>query len=293
MRDNRPIVAIRTLVYNHEIYLRDYFEGIIMQQTSFPFIAVIHDDCSTDSSAKIIREYADKYPEIIKPIFEEQNCYQNGLWSEANKKMEDAYKNAKYIAYCEGDDYWTDPKKLQRQVDFLETHPEYVAIAENGLVQNSVSNTEYPFNLDPSHDVSMEEAIIKRRFPTAGVMRRKETLDGFNEASRYSIDTIQWCWLISRGKLRYENIISSVYRKGEQGMTIYTEPFDLAKKVEQWNLEILRIFDIKKDFMYKHIAQSFYDCAKSALRRFHIFSTIKCSLYSIAYAIKSILAKIC
>ena len=290
---NKPLVAIRTLVYNHETFLRDYFEGILMQKTNFPFIAIVHDDCSTDDSAKIIHEYANKYPNIIIPIFEEQNCYQNGLWDEANKKMEDAYKDAKYIAYCEGDDYWTDPNKLQRQVDFLETHLDYVAIAENGLIHNAISNTEYPFNTDPSHDIQLEEAIIKRRFPTGGVLRRKEAIEGFYDTCHFTIDTIQWCWLISRGKFRYENIISSVYRKGEQGMTIYTKPLDLAKKVEQWNLEILRVYNVKKDFIYGHIAQSFYDFVKSSIRHHHIGSAFKCLFYCFVYEMKSLWSKIC
>lgn len=293
MNANRPIVAIRTLVYNHEAFLRDYFEGIIMQKTDFPFIAVIHDDCSTDGSAKIIREYAAKYPKIIKHIFEEQNCYQNGLWNEANKKMEEAYKDAKYIAYCEGDDYWTDPNKLQRQVDFLDAHPEYAAIAENGLVQNSVSKTEYPFNPEPSHDIELEEAITKRRFPTAGVMRRKEVLDGFFETCRYHIDTIQWCWIISKGRFRYENIVSSVYRKGAQGMTVYTEPYQLAKTAQAWNLEILRVFNVEKDFMYAHIAKSYFDCAKSSIRRLHIRSLCKCMYFWCVFKLKSMQSKIC
>lgn len=288
MSENRPIVAIRTLVYNHEAFLRDYFEGIIMQKTNFPFIAIVHDDCSTDESAKIIREYAAKYPKIIKPIFEEQNCYQNGLWNEANKKMEEAYKDAKYIAYCEGDDYWTDPNKLQRQVDFLDAHPEYAAIAENGLVQNSVSNTEYPFNPEPSHDIELEEAITKRRFPTAGVMRRKEVLDGFFETCRYHIDTIQWCWIISKGRFRYENTVSSVYRKGAQGMTVYTDPYAFVKLMEQWNLEILRVFHVRETFIYTNLAKACYVTTRLAVRQLAIGVAAKCASYSFKYAIKSL-----
>lgn len=291
MKENKPIVAIRTLVYNHENFLSDYFEGIIMQQTNFPFIAVIHDDCSTDGSAKIIRDYAAKYPDIIRPIFEERNCYQNGLWNEANKKIEEAYKDAKYIAYCEGDDYWTDSNKLQRQVDFMESHPEYVAIAENGMEVNSVIHQEFPFNTDPSHDISLEEAILKRRFPTAGVLCLRDAMNGFSETCRVSVDTIQWCWLISKGKFRYENTISSVYRRGVQGMTEYTEPYQLAKKTEVWNKEILRVFDVQKRFIYVHIAGSFYGCAKAAVKKWHFISAVKCLFVCFIYMLKSLFVK--
>ena len=99
-----PLVSIRCLVYNHEPYLRQCLDGFVMQQTTFPLEALVHDDASTDGSAAIIREYAERYPDIIKPIYETEN--------QLSKHM------------CEGDDYWTDPYKLQHQVDILENHPE-------------------------------------------------------------------------------------------------------------------------------------------------------------------------
>ena len=291
---NDIIVAIRCAVYNHEPYIRDCLEGFVMQKTNFRYVAIVHDDCSTDESATIIKEYATKYPNIIKPIYETENQYSKGdgiIDRIINEAI--ATTGAKYIAYCEGDDYWTDPHKLQRQVDFLDSHLEYAAIAENGLVQNSVSDTEYPFNIDPSHDIQLEEAITKRRFPTAGVMHRKETSNGFYETCRYYIDTLLWCWIISKGRFRYENIVSSVYRKGAQGMTVYTEPYQLAKTAQAWNIEILRVFNVEKDFMYAHIAKSYFDCAKSSIRRLHIRSLCKCMFFWCVFKLKSMQSKIC
>ena len=126
---NKPldiIVAIKVIVYNHEPYLRDCLEGFVMQQTNFPFVAIVHDDASTDGSAAIIREYEEKYPDIIKPIYETENQYSkyDGSLGRIMNAAVDA-TGAKYVAMCEGDDYWTDPLKLQKQVDFLEAHPEY------------------------------------------------------------------------------------------------------------------------------------------------------------------------
>ena len=119
-------VAIKCLVFNHEPYLRECLEGFVMQQTDFPFVAIVHDDASTDHSADIIREYAAKYPDIIHPIYETENQWRKADGS-LRKIMNDAIAatGATYIALCEGDDYWTDPHKLQKQVDFLDTHPEY------------------------------------------------------------------------------------------------------------------------------------------------------------------------
>ena len=121
-----PIVVIRCTVYNHEPYLRDCLEGFVMQQTNFPFVAIVHDDASTDNSAAIIREYEEKYPNIIKPIYETENQYskQDGSLGRIMNAAIEA-TGAKYVAMCEGDDYWTDPLKLQKQVDFMEANIEY------------------------------------------------------------------------------------------------------------------------------------------------------------------------
>lgn len=124
---NSPLVAIHCFVYNHEPYLRDCFNGFVMQQTNFPFVAVVHDDASTDNSTAIIREYTTKYPHIFKPIYEDSNLYSQGGFDTVNQVMNKAIDRygAKYIALCEGDDYWTDPYKLQKQVDELEKHANY------------------------------------------------------------------------------------------------------------------------------------------------------------------------
>lgn len=123
MTKSTALVAIHCLVYNHEPYLRDCLEGFVMQQTNFPFVAVVHDDVSTDGSAAIIREYEEKYPDIIKPIYETENQWRKGTLTKVMDAAIDA-TGAKYVAFCEGDDYWTDPLKLQKQVDFMEANPE-------------------------------------------------------------------------------------------------------------------------------------------------------------------------
>lgn len=135
-REEKPLVIIRSLVYNHEPYLRDCLEGFVMQQTTFPFVAVVHDDCSTDNSAAIIREYAEKYPHIIKPVYETENQYSKHDGSLRRVMNEACGKyGAKYYALCEGDDYWTDPHKLQKQVDFLERNPDYILVCCDGVMK--------------------------------------------------------------------------------------------------------------------------------------------------------------
>lgn len=125
-KEEKPLVAIHCMVYNHAPFLRECFEGFVMQQTTFPFVAIVHDDASTDDSADIIREYETKYPHIFKPIYQTVNQHSIpgvSVVQTINKAIQET--GAKYIAMCEGDDYWTDPLKLQKQVDFLEANPEY------------------------------------------------------------------------------------------------------------------------------------------------------------------------
>lgn len=133
----QPLVAIKCLVYNHEPYLRDCLEGFVMQQTNFPFVAIVHDDASTDGSAAIIRKYEEKYPDIIKPIYEAENQYskRDGSLGRIMNAAVDA-TGAKYVAMCEGDDYWTDPLKLQKQVDFMEANPEYSITSHRYTIYN-------------------------------------------------------------------------------------------------------------------------------------------------------------
>ena len=127
MEQNKDIqqplmVTIRCIAYNQEPYIRDCLEGFVMQQTNFRFEAIVHDDASTDGTAAIIKEYAEKYPDIIKPILETENQYSKHDGS--LERIMNEHIHGKYVAYCEGDDYWIDPLKLQKQVDFLEEHPD-------------------------------------------------------------------------------------------------------------------------------------------------------------------------
>lgn len=131
---DKPLVSICCITYNHAPFIRKCLDGFLMQKapSCVPKDAkmsdwceiLIHDDCSTDGTTEIVKEYAAKYPDLIFPLYEVENQYSKG---KAGKIDLYNYERAKgkYIAYCEGDDYWTEPLKLQRQVDFLESHPDY------------------------------------------------------------------------------------------------------------------------------------------------------------------------
>lgn len=110
-----PLVSICCITYNQENYIRDAIEGFLMQRTTFPIEIIIHDDASTDNTAKVVNEFAEKHPDLIVPIYQTINQYSQGIKPWPNFVFPRA--RGKYIALCEGDDYWTDPLKLQKQVD--------------------------------------------------------------------------------------------------------------------------------------------------------------------------------
>ncbi len=130
--NNTILVSIICNTYNHEDYIADALDSFLMQRTNFDFEVLVHDDASTDRTAEIIREYEKKYPEIIKAVYRTENLYSRNL---PNGQIERA--RGKFIAICEGDDYWIDPDKLQKQVDLLEKHPNCDVCAHAAYVVNA------------------------------------------------------------------------------------------------------------------------------------------------------------
>jgi glycosyltransferase involved in cell wall biosynthesis len=118
-----PLVSINCLTYNHVNFIEETFKGFLMQETDFPVEILVHDDASTDGTSAIIREYAANYPKLIKPIIQTENQFSKGCSISSTYVYPKAM--GKYIAFCEGDDFWIDANKLQMQCDFLENHPDY------------------------------------------------------------------------------------------------------------------------------------------------------------------------
>ena len=129
--NRRCIVSVCMITYNHENFIREAINGVLIQKTDFPIELIIGEDCSTDNTRKIVAEYALKYPDIIQPLLPEKNL---GMMKNSIETMQAA--SGKYIALCEGDDYWTDPYKLQKQVDFLEANEDFAICFHKANVIN-------------------------------------------------------------------------------------------------------------------------------------------------------------
>ncbi len=175
---NTLTVSIKCVVYNHEPYLKQCLDGFVMQKTNFRFEAIVHDDASTDKSADIIREYAELYPDIIIPVLEEENLYSKDKVL-LRRKMNNLCKG-KYVALCDGDDFWTDPYKLQKQVDYMETHPgcslcftAATIIYEKGVIENY----KLPFEEQTTRDFYGTELAKKWVVATASILHINDMQD--------------------------------------------------------------------------------------------------------------------
>lgn len=156
MEDVMLSVIITT--YNHEKYIRDAIEGILSQKTDFRYEILVHDDASTDGTADIIREYEIKYPGVVKGIYETENQFQKGS---LNKVAFDLKREGKYFAFLDGDDYWIDRKKLQKQVEFLELHEDYSMCMHNAIQMNCLTGEEKLLNTFPREGTYSQEEQVK------------------------------------------------------------------------------------------------------------------------------------
>jgi len=170
-----PLVSIICRTYNHEKYISEAIESFLMQKTDFPIEIIIYDDASTDNNANIIGKYKKKYPSIIRPIYQKENQHSKGF----NRSVRLIYSKAKgkFIASCEGDDYWTDPYKLKKQVEFLEQNTNYIATAHNVRVIDKnnelVSDKLNPYKLFDKHIYTVKDAEqVRLPFQTASLVYR-------------------------------------------------------------------------------------------------------------------------
>lgn len=240
MSASKYLVAVQCMTYNQSQYILDALNGITMQETTFPFVVLVVDDASTDGEQDIIRRYVTEQCETrnTKIAYEKEtdyahiayaqhstnrNCYIATIYLKENhygqRKSKTPYiaewrDHVKYIAVCEGDDYWIDPQKLQRQVDFMETHPDYSASTENGLIHFTKDNTTANFSDEQSRNITFEELLIQRRFPTASVIYRASFIEGIQKLHPPVFDTLIWAYLSKHGHIHYNSTISSVYRRG-------------------------------------------------------------------------------
>ena len=220
MDKHKTIVCVCCLVYNHEPFLRECFEGFVMQQTTFPIEILVHDDASTDHSADIIREYTAKYPDLFKPIYQTENQYSKGV---DVFSINVSRAKGKYIAICEGDDYWTDPMNLQMQVDIKENNQDDSMVFHRAKV---LMETRHSFGLQcfdiEDRNYSPTELFETWKVATASILYRKTCNDypikGSERMLNGDIFLVEKC--AHTGFVRGLSKTLSVYRVHDNGVTL-------------------------------------------------------------------------
>ena len=208
------VVSVLCTAYNHEKYIRSALDGFVNQKTNFRYEVLINDDASTDHTAAIIAEYEAKYPDIIKPVYQTENQYSKGV--HIFQTILFPIAKGKYIAVCEGDDYWCDENKLQKQVDFLESHEGYAACVHNTRLMDCRTGGSWPmYKRNKDQDLPFKEVVNYSAacFHTSSVTCARElfivpdalTAEGFGD---YPLAV----YLRLNGKIHYLKDIMSVYR---------------------------------------------------------------------------------
>lgn len=253
-------VSVSMLVYNHEKYLREAIEGVLMQEVNFPIELLIHDDASTDGSVAIIKEYEKRYPSIIKPIYQTENQHSQGIrisWTYNYPRAK-----GRYIALCEGDDYWTDKRKLQMQVDYLEQHKECSMCFHAGDEVNEeseITSTIKPY--EDETDCDMTDIVLgKVSCITAAIVFRADfhfVLPTFMKDSKVGDYPLK-ILLASKGTLHYFPLKMAAYRCGHPGSwTVLTfNSADSHKKEEELlttTIEMLERFNVYSNHEYNDI----------------------------------------
>jgi len=212
-----PLVSIVCITYNHEQYIKQCLDGFFMQKTNFEYEVLIHDDASTDKTADIIRSYEKKYPSIIKPIYQLENQYSKGV---KLGNLLYSLASGKYIAVCEGDDYWTDPLKLQKQVDFMEVNPDCSLCfhASKSIRNNDPGDfiLKRPKTIPQTNKFEMKDAILGGGgfMATNSMLFHREYIQdrpAWMEKTPVG-DAPLMLLLASKGKIGYIDEVMSVYR---------------------------------------------------------------------------------
>lgn len=276
-----PLVSICSITYNHAPFIRQCLDGFLMQQCNFPIEIIINDDCSTDGTTEIIREYAEKYPDKIFPIFHEENQYSKGVRGMFQKFVFPKARG-KYIALCEGDDYWTDPLKLQKQVDFLESHPDYSMCFHGCKTVRSDGTSSKLFHFLENREYTKKEIITRWCVPTASLLYRSEVIHGIPRHDKFCVGDnviVYTCLLFGRVYCFGDQM--SVYRIHDGGWTQSDSTCQSEMMLQHYST-LIDVFPVKyraylqqaKSHFYWGMARlvykvSYFQCIRVLLRGFY------------------------
>ncbi len=278
--NNTPLVSISCLTYNHGQFIRKCLDGFLMQKTNFQFEVLIHDDASTDNTRAIIEEYAHKYPDVIFPLIQSENQYQQGVRG-MMAKFNFPRARGKYIALCEGDDYWTDPLKLQKQVDFLETHSDYALCFHKSMVLQDDELLPDPleerYNRIEKYPVTKIDLLEQSNFmhTNSVVFRNGWKVNPIELNYSPAGDYLMHILVAEYGKIHRIDEVMGIYRMGS-GIYSTLDSFNLRKQKLKLEICIVSMLQdsAEKEVVLKKIMQSL-DHMKNPLAEVNRFDSLK------------------
>jgi glycosyltransferase involved in cell wall biosynthesis len=229
----QPLVSICCLAYNQESFISQAIEGFLMQKTDFPIEIIIHDDASTDNTSIIIRSYEEKYPELIKTIFQEENQYSKSGGNVLTHFIL-PFARGKYVALCEGDDYWVDPFKLQKQVKFLEANPDYTFSVGrvDELIQKTGEIKRMKERVNPlKNETYTLKDYLKFKFSQTSSFVFRNSEEPFPEwfFRAHALDQSIVIIMTVRGKIKYHKDLFSIYRINESSIS-FTATYNVYER---------------------------------------------------------------
>ena len=254
------MVSIICNAYNQENYIEDALKGFIMQKTDFAYEVLIHDDASKDKTADIIRKYEKGYPDMIKPYYQTENKYSQRI--SVTKTFQYPRVKGKYIAFCEGDDYWTDENKLQKQVDMMEQNPKYGVCAHAvNMVDAETKNVIKKISpYEGLTVVPMEKVIVGQYVGTCSLMFRKEAILPLSETlqKKHFDYTMRLHGAVMGEGMLYIDDVMGAYRSESESSWSKGREKDRKKVAEHQKsiIEVLKIFDHQTEYKYTKLIEN-------------------------------------
>lgn len=277
-----PLVSVVCITFNQEKYISEALDSFLAQRTSFPFEVIVHDDCSRDRTRSIIEEYVALYPNIIKPVFQRENQFSQG---KRPTFLASKYTKGRYIALCEGDDYWIYENKLEKQSNFLEKHRDYSATTHQTVkfFEDDRSHSQVFTEVHKDH-WELDDLMFGRKYHTASLMVRGEVFrDNEIPENIVSGDKAISFLLLSFGKIKYLPEPMAVYRKNPGGISTWVTADIMAGDLNllPWLKSINPEFPVTKYRAIIHSTICSYPPAiliRVALKNYFLFC-----LYSFSY----------
>lgn len=252
-------VSVICNAYNHEKFIGKCLDGFVIQKTNFNFEVLIHDDASTDNTALIIKDYAEKYPHIIKPIFSKENLYSKNDGSLMRIQYDRV--RGEYIAFCEGDDYWIDPCKLQKQVDLLDQYPNVDICSHAAFVFKAGKKIGKIAPKPTTTILSLEEIIINGGgyVSTNSLVYRSKILEQMPNFRKFlSLDYTMQIHGAIRGGMLYLNEYMSVYNYMTPGSWTINTLMNKQKNIDFYEkiIKMLEILDVDLEYKYHNCIEN-------------------------------------